>query len=93
MFLEVFEYNIKFDKARMGDREFTKYIAADSVEEAQTGIEMIIRKLFANGLVDSQNLREIIAEPKSDADYEKATFGKFGYDINQVKEKFKDFFR
>lgn len=92
VYLEVFEYNIKFDYNNAADRKFKKFVAADSAAEAEAGIEMIIRKLFTNGLVDSQNLRSIEADPKTDADYEKATFGKFTYDANRAKERFKEFF-
>lgn len=91
-YLEVFEYKIKFDYDNAADRKFTKYVAADSAAEAEAGIEMIIRKLFTNGLVTSQNLRGIEADPKSDADFEKATFGRFTYDFNRAKERFTEFF-
>lgn len=92
-YLEVFEYDIKFDYDNAGDRKFKKYIAADSVDAARIGIDMILRKLFTNGLVTSQNLRSIEAIPKSDADYEKATFGKFLYDYEKARRKFADFFK
>ena len=91
-YLEVFEYSIKFDYDNAPDRKFTKYVAADTAEQAEAGIEMILRKLFINGLVTSQNLRGIEADPKSDADYEKATFGRFTYDLNRARERFSDFF-
>lgn len=91
-YLEVFEYDIKFDYDNGTDRKFKKLIAADSVDAARIGIDMILRKLFTNGLVTSQNLRKIEANPKSDADYEKATFGKFVYDLNGAKRKFNEFF-
>jgi len=92
MYIEVFEYNIKFDYDNASDRKFKKFIAADSVEEAKRGIDEIIAKLIRNGEVGAQNLREIIAEPKADGDYEKTTFGKFTHDANSIKEKFKEFF-
>ena len=45
-YLEVFEYHIKFDYDNASDRKFTKYVAADSVEQAEQGIEMIIKEII-----------------------------------------------
>jgi len=92
-YLEVFEYDIKFDYDNAGDRKFKKLLAAESAEDAQDGINMIIRKLFTNGVVTSQNLRGIEATPKSDGDYEKLTFGKFSFDLNKAKNEFSEFFK
>lgn len=88
-----FAYDIKFDYDNGFDRKFKDiYITADSAEEYLAGVNEAIRKLFENGLVTSQNLRNIEAVPKTDADLEKATFGKVQYNLNQAKEKFKNFF-
>lgn len=92
-YLEVFEYNIIFDTIRAGDREIKKFIAADSKEEAENGVEMLIRKIFENGLVATNNIRKVTAEPITDEDYEKATFGKFEYNLGKLKEKFSNFIK
>lgn len=85
-FQEVFEYEIKFVYNRGGDKKFKKYVAADSEEDAKAGIEMIIRKLFKNGVVTSQNLERIDADPKTDGDWELLSFGKFEYGLEKVKD-------
>ena len=92
-YLEVFEYEIKFDYNNAGDRKFKKYVAADTEASAKAGVDMLIRKLFSNGLVSSQNLRSIEAIPKSDADYEKTTFGKFFYDYEKARRQFSEFIK
>lgn len=85
---EVFEYEIKFVYSRGGDKKYKKFVAADSEEDAKAGVEMIIRKLFKNGVVTSQNLERIDAEPKTDGDWELLSFGKFEYELSKIKEFF-----
>lgn len=90
--LEVFEYEVKFDYDNAGDRKFKKLIAADTPEEFNIGLNKAIRKLFENNAVTSQNLRKITSTSKADGDTEKTSFGSIVYDLDQAKEKFKDFF-
>lgn len=91
-YFETFEYEIKFDYDNAGDRKFKKFITADTPEEFQKGLNMVIRKLFENGVVTSQNLRSITSTSKADGDTEKTSFGSIVYDLNEAKQKFVDFF-
>lgn len=91
-YFETFEYEIKFDYDNAPDRKFKKFITADSPEEFQKGLNFVIRKLFENGVVTSQNLRQITSTSKADGDTEKTSFGSIVYDLNTAKEKFVDFF-
>lgn len=72
---EVFEYEIKFDYDNGPDRKFKKLVSANDEADIQAGLEMIVRKLFTNGIVTSQNLRSIESTPK--VDDERLSFGKF----------------
>lgn len=71
---EVFEYEIKFDYDNGPDRKFIKRLAANDEADINAGLEMIIGKLFSNGIVTGQNLRGIESIPE--VDDERLSFGK-----------------